>query len=47
MFLLGLHLHEVEARRAELEAAGLGTEEIYQALHRELSQVQGAYASGK
>jgi hypothetical protein len=47
VFLLGLYLREVEARRADLEAAGKETEEIYQTLHRELGQVQGAYASAR
>lgn len=47
VFLLGLYLDEVEARKAEVEAAGAGTEEIYQALYKELTQVQGAYASAR
>jgi len=47
VFALGLYVHDVEARRAEFEAAGAGTEEIYQALHRELSRIQGAYASAR
>ncbi|MGI9090542.1 MAG: hypothetical protein ACR2GG_05490, partial [Gemmatimonadaceae bacterium] len=44
-FLLGLHLEEGERRRAELDAAETGTEEIYQALYKELAQVQAAYAT--
>lgn len=45
VLLLGLHIEEGERVRAELEAAGMGTEEIYQALYEELARVQGAYAA--
>lgn len=47
VFALGFYLHDAEARRAELEAAGAETEEVYQALHQELAQIQGAYASAR
>lgn len=45
VFLLGLYLEDGERRRAGLEAAGMGTGEIYQGLHKELARVQGDYAA--
>jgi len=45
VLLLGLYLRENERRRKQMAGAGRGTQEIYEAMYRELASSQGAYAS--
>lgn len=40
-------MEDAERRRVDLEAAGMESQEVHQALYRKLSQVLGAYASAR